>query len=90
LKQAQSNTQRNANDDQSNQALTNPASKRNGMSSKEEFKEMFPTMFNGVLGCVKDERVHLDLDPNVKPVRPFDRSKSSIDRAFLTTREAEG
>ena len=30
---------------------------------------MFPKLFSGVLGCVKDVRVHLDLDPDVKPVR---------------------
>jgi hypothetical protein len=30
---------------------------------------MFPKLFSGVLGCLKDVRVHLDLDPNVMPVR---------------------
>ncbi len=29
----------------------------------------FPKLFSGVLGCVKDVRVHLDLDADVKPVR---------------------
>jgi hypothetical protein len=46
-----------------------PPPKRNGRGSKKEFKEMFPKLFSGVLGCVKDVRVHLDLDPGVKPVR---------------------
>ena len=46
-----------------------PSPKRGDKYSKEEFKEMFPKLFSGVLGCVKDVRVHLDLDPDVKPVR---------------------
>jgi hypothetical protein len=52
-----------------NNRSTYPPPKRNGKYSKEEFKEMFPKLFSGVLGCVKDVRVHLDLDPDVKPVR---------------------
>ena len=40
-----------------------------GKYTKEEFKEMFPDLFSGKLGCLKDVRVHLELDPSVKPVR---------------------
>ena len=38
------------------------------MYSKEELKHMFPSLFSGNLGCLKDVKVHLDLDPEVKPV----------------------
>ena len=37
--------------------------------SKAEFKRMFPNLFSDKLGCLKDVRVHLDLDPAVRPVR---------------------
>ena len=40
-----------------------------GKYTKEEFKEMFPDLFSGKLGCLKNVRVHLELDPTVKPVR---------------------
>ncbi len=40
-----------------------------GRYTKQEFKEMFPDLFSGKLGCLKNVRVHLELDPTVKPVR---------------------
>ena len=43
--------------------------KGNGRYSKEELKEMFPNTFSGKLGCVKGVKVHLELDPSVRPVR---------------------
>jgi hypothetical protein len=46
-----------------------PPPKKNGKYSKEELKEMFPSLFSGTLGCLKDVRVQLHLDPEVKPVR---------------------
>ena len=42
---------------------------RNGRYTKEELKAMFPNAFSGKLGCVKGVKVHLDIDPTVKPVR---------------------
>ena len=30
---------------------------------------MIPDLFSGKLGCLKDIRVHLDLDPKVEPLR---------------------
>ncbi len=30
---------------------------------------MFPSLFSGTLGCLKNVRIHLHLDPEVKPVR---------------------
>ena len=46
-----------------------PKPKVNGRYSKEEFKDMFPYLFSGKLGCAKNIRVHLDLDPSIQPVR---------------------
>jgi transposase InsO family protein len=46
-----------------------PPPKKNGRYSKDELKVMFPSLFSGTLGCLKDVRVHLHLDPEVKPVR---------------------
>ena len=40
-----------------------------GRYTKEEFKEMFPDLFSGKLGCLTNVRAHLELDPTVKPVR---------------------
>jgi hypothetical protein len=40
-----------------------------GKYTKEELKAMFPNAFSGKLGCVKGVKVHLDIDPAVKPVR---------------------
>ena len=46
-----------------------PPPNSGNMYSKEELKHMFPSLFSGNLGCLKDVKVHLDLDPEVKPVR---------------------
>ena len=37
--------------------------------SKEELKLMFPSAFSGKLGCAKGVKIHLELDPGVRPVR---------------------
>ena len=40
-----------------------------GRYTKEELKALFPNAFSGKPGCVKGVKVHLDIDPAVKPVR---------------------
>ena len=37
--------------------------------SKEKLAEMFPDLFSGKLGCIKDTEVKLEVDINVKPVK---------------------
>ena len=46
-----------------------PPPKNGNKYSKEEFKQLFPSLFSGKLGCLKDVKVHLDLDPEIRPVR---------------------
>ena len=39
-----------------------PPPSNGSMYSKEELKHMFPSLFSGNLGCLKDVKVHSDLD----------------------------
>ena len=41
--------------------------------SIEQMKEMFPKLFSGKLGCMKDVEVKLDVDESVKPVKQQQR-----------------
>ncbi len=41
----------------------------NAKTANKSNGDPLPKLFSGVVGCVKDVRVHLDLDPDVKPVR---------------------
>ena len=65
-----------------------PPPKNGNKYSKEEFKQLFPSLFCGKLGCLKDVKVHLDLDPEIRPVRqklrslPFQKSSRSTSGGY--------